>query len=558
MTATRFTTETYELLFNGVACANCLATPDLALAAEGNTGQPLHRQSLIPCHRCKRVWFCNEKCASEAKEHERFCSSIAAVPTKVGKDPSQEKGPKGWVAKCQIVSEATNWRCPCPEIAADAFLYGRHCIVCNRTAVDLKPCRVCLWDWSCPEHHDSAQRPHSLAHTKEMCHEYQVFNALALRKARTMAQQADRAAFLDSSDCALSALDVTSLRGWADFFRWRFGDARASEIDFLASTFDASRPLTVLQHLHKRGLWVQSATLLVHVVGAGSFDLNSQGAMWRLVLQHITPSVRLHLVFVGNELAGWMKPWPLSLDCTLSVDFANMLYEDYQKGRAEIPDLVVAFNAGVHNYKSWKPAINLLMELNVLVLVTCRTDEQSKELEALRSLGAYIQEEGTNPFMSRMPSIRPGRESLLEYDNHSYIVCTGRVTPLQIEAGQVDIARELDAIDVEIDRLRKRRRLLFDLVGGRPNTTSKSQSLGSRLAGIRAESDASIVADPGGPPPQKRTRTIWTLAEEAALRQGHSRFGTAWAQIQASAPILANKTTQQLKDKWHNIHALKK
>ena len=84
-------------------------------------------------------------CAQEASEHKKLCSSIAALPIELGIAHSNVEGPDGWSAIYQsesMLAALCQPRVQCQQVAIDAFVYGRHCVVCNRMGPDLKPCRV--------------------------------------------------------------------------------------------------------------------------------------------------------------------------------------------------------------------------------------------------------------------------------------------------------------------------------------------------------------------------------------------------------------------------------
>eukprot|EP00929_Paragymnodinium_shiwhaense_P070966 TRINITY_DN36050_c0_g1_i1.p1 TRINITY_DN36050_c0_g1~~TRINITY_DN36050_c0_g1_i1.p1 ORF type:complete len:170 (-),score=13.06 TRINITY_DN36050_c0_g1_i1:131-640(-) len=167
--------------------------------------------------------------------------------------------------------------------------------------------------------------------------------------------------------------------------------------------------------------------------------------MWRLVLCYLRPAQRLRLVFVGNEMEDHkslaLEHWPEGN--WWEVKFVQALYQDYRTQACfEVPDLAIAFNAGLHAYDGWAKAIDSLMELCIPVVITIRDSEEDKELAVLRELGANITRPPTlNPFRSLEPNLRTGNDCLFESDNKSYVCFKGpaaakrrRVTATQVTA----------------------------------------------------------------------------------------------------------------------------
>mmetsp|Transcript_93193 Transcript_93193/g.240826 ORF Transcript_93193/g.240826 Transcript_93193/m.240826 type:complete len:497 (+) Transcript_93193:128-1618(+) len=464
--------RTYQLVFPGVACATCFAMPDLASATaslEEEVPTPstkpgadsrLRRLRMTPCSVCKVAMFCSDECARDAgSDHLQWCPELAKLPSpsleieewhsrylpksKKYKLASRKHGPEGFKAKCVATADFID-KLPlhkgtmvnCGEIVCDAYMYGRHCIVCNRVAgVRLLPCRECLSDWSCEDHYENHQRRNKLLrHTRDKCQKFRDFAAVTLRDRRAGLNDADVAS---STTRALGTIDIASWTNWDDFWSWRFGggvDGGFRRADRIAATYDASPPLTLLLQLQRFDL-LQRKSLVIHVLGAGLMDARSDGAMWRLILHHIRPLIRLRLVFIGPQARPLMQPtWPVSAvdEDQWSVRVENMLYQEFMapgNNHCE-PDLAMLFNAGLapEIYKgSWDAAVQLLMDMRTPSVVTIRTEEFEEELGALRSLGAHIVEQvRVNPFRALLPELRPGRATQYEVNSHSYISFRGR------------------------------------------------------------------------------------------------------------------------------------
>lgn len=440
------------LVFHGIACGNCFRMP---VANESICGRRLQHNPLQPCGACRQIRFCNKACHDQAcaiGDHGVFCRVLARIPSRWRKRNISAQGPRGWaeMIKGDGLAALRRFRGMCDiPIASDALKLSRHCAVCNRTPAeaDLRPCRVCFWDWSCDAHSDNRCRPPELQHTAEACLRYRDANALALARLTWKTaysgsddddasdlNRASDASFPPSSGLeALHNLETYSMQGWDDFFQWRFrfalADAAGRRSECIDATFDASRPLTLLRALQNYEM--SKKDVLVHVIGAGTFDMRSGGAMWRLVLHHLRPSIRLRVVFIGPELHNsCLRQWPDTDLCLAS--FVHATYQVFRTQTTfEKPDVAIAFNAGLHHYDDWGPALLVLMDLNIPVVITCRTSEETLEYDKLKSVGAKLSQFPIkNPFSSLVPTLRFGRDSLFEFDNEFYICFKGRAIPL--------------------------------------------------------------------------------------------------------------------------------
>eukprot|EP00927_Polykrikos_kofoidii_P065374 TRINITY_DN6112_c0_g1_i2.p1 TRINITY_DN6112_c0_g1~~TRINITY_DN6112_c0_g1_i2.p1 ORF type:complete len:664 (-),score=80.21 TRINITY_DN6112_c0_g1_i2:733-2724(-) len=437
------------LVFHGIACGNCFKMPK---ANQFIRGERLQQNPLQPCSGCQQIHFCNKACQERACTHgvhREFCSVFKLIPPRWSRVKSSTQGPCGWAFMLEknslAVFNKVLQRYPFAlgrvDLARDALMLSRHCIVCNRTPAEtkLRPCSACLWDWSCDAHSDNDSRPLELRHTAEACKHYRDANAAAYAELSWTTKpascpdldRASHASFLPSSEFAtLQMLESSSLREWDDFFLWRFGsvlpDVGVRRTECIEATFDASRPLTLI--LAIKQLIVSKQDVLVHVIGAGAFDMRSRGEMWRLVLQHLRPVLRLRLVFIGDQLTDGNgdQQWPENDVCTAT--FVQVTYQRFRtQPHFETPDLAIAFNAGLHAYAEWEPALQVLMDLDIPVVITGRTSEETKEFDTLKSVGAKItQRPLRNPFCSLVPKLRFDRKCLFESDNVFYICFQNR------------------------------------------------------------------------------------------------------------------------------------
>jgi len=202
----------------------------------------------------------------------------------------------------------------------------------------------------------------------------------------------------------------------------------------------------------------------------------------------------------------------------------------------------------------------------------------------LKSLGAHVQEENmNNPFMSRVPRLRPGFKSLIEVDNHSYIVFVGcEASAAADEVPRKDVQSEgqplmgtgvteestetsSKAIPMQASECSPKRCLPASssaaasvLCQVQASSSSSAAPFVVKLAPAAAQPTSAAAPNIGsdvsrnGSSAPNKVRKRWTNEEEDRLIEGQGQYGHKWEQIRMNCELQKFAGTQ-IRDKWVNL-----
>nr|XP_012233533.1 PREDICTED: putative protein MSS51 homolog, mitochondrial [Linepithema humile] len=198
-----------------------------------------------------------------------------------------------------------------------------------------------------------------------------------------------------------------------------------------------TRPLTLLYGMQMLDYVPKYKSLVIHVIAASSVELATLEA-WEVLL-HLVPAtvVSVKIIMIGpTVLEGIFALSDICSNCVLQekkllFECHSTLYVDYLNSPAFAkPDLVVGFNAGIHEHEiasfqeTWAPSIGALAKQNYPLILSCYTQSEV-ELEIARIneiLGTKTDciYRGKNPFASLRPH-RDWTENLFYHNNYIII-----------------------------------------------------------------------------------------------------------------------------------------
>ncbi|KAF7974783.1 hypothetical protein HWV62_11265 [Athelia sp. TMB] len=200
-------------------------------------------------------------------------------------------------------------------------------------------------------------------------------------------------------------------------------------------TISLYMPLTILNALHSFKI-VPGPRMVVHVLGA-RMDFEMQyGGMAFEELMHQLPWVQeLVLELIGPAVGTDDSTIPMDCcpKCTRAgrkrtYKVANALYHDYLPRARTIPDLVVAFNSGLHESPdSWKPTVDLIMARKFpAVFTSYNVSEAARDAEQVGRMGARVLWSEKNPWSGEKAHMDYFSEDLFWFENGYWMGFQGK------------------------------------------------------------------------------------------------------------------------------------
>ncbi|TRY63797.1 hypothetical protein TCAL_07284 [Tigriopus californicus] len=190
-----------------------------------------------------------------------------------------------------------------------------------------------------------------------------------------------------------------------------------------------SGPMTLLYGMEKTSVrggktLPDVEELTIHIVGSNVVEMVGI-IRWEYVLHQVPKCSRLHVIFIGPELApeepeGIIEELGACAECQdmgreMNYEIRRSLYKDYCESHDyTLPDLVAVFNCGFHENESnpgqetWKDSLPFLIQhCSVPLIFTsyCQS-EAAKDLESMQKTGKNFDTvlcKEINPFQSYRP-----------------------------------------------------------------------------------------------------------------------------------------------------------
>ncbi|KYQ50287.1 Zinc finger MYND domain-containing protein 17 [Trachymyrmex zeteki] len=307
----------------------------------------------------------------------------------------------------------------------EMFQFPRECTVCHEQDGQLlEDCQSCASVSFCKYHKDSIKHEHTCV-PLELC-----FHSNLL--------------FINGENNTLDlhylqhVCDTDTFRNMNDFINTYGNIQTESEMlyNILAARHSQyiTRPLTLFHAMQILDYVPQRKDLVIHVVAANYIEETTL-MTWEILLHLIKATISLVVIMIGPELKYKSNPLRICDNCMLqkkklSLEFHDVLYENYVRNPLFIkPDLVVGFNAGIHehisNGETWTPSIQMLMKQNCPLILTCymqkELEQEINRINTILDRKVNYLYSGKNPFASLRPFRILGPEQVF-YQNHYLIV----------------------------------------------------------------------------------------------------------------------------------------
>jgi splicing suppressor protein 51 len=430
--------------YTGLCCANCMKTP----------------AKLVQCSGCKRVKYCNKACQVNdwRSNHKHECTVLQTFREQYDSVPGPDLRKKA--ASFTVATNLSVKGGWLPAKLMDKWprhrmflVFPRVCSICLKNEYQTSPsetassncwknCPTCRFGWCCSEEH--WKEYNDTQHTPEICQKY--VRSLAIEHFLWKHAKKYDDTFLNIPESSLTELISPFPKDWSEYFKLRFGHVYDAALTgrlppefFPASTHELSQAVTCLYAMYEHGIehFQDLTTLCIHIVGAGSTYEIFPTCVWEEIT-HCLPNVKtLKTVFVGPEACPDTVPptdnSPLQEiqacpTCTTNGrkrvfalygftyhDFHNKFVvpqgdEPSSSLSCLKPDLVVAFNTGMHEVdaESWKTSLQVIMDTNVPSIFTSyNRSEADQDYALLEGLGAGMLHDAPkrNPFSEIKPEI---------------------------------------------------------------------------------------------------------------------------------------------------------
>lgn len=435
-----------ELSFSGQECLSCCKRPSSK------------ERKLLKCTACRLAYYCDKNCQkTDWKEHHKNECKVLILFRKHFNDLPGP--PENITVKVKYF-----WDILLPAIMVNnkltpkqiksvnkrrfmRFVYStKVCCICykneffqenpnNESPIDWKHCSTCRFGWCCSDEH--WQQYNSSHHTSEVCQKYQ--DAMDMAKFHYQHILKFKETFLSMPQAPLTVPPDSLPATWDEYFLFRDSQRYIEERPYLpkeffpANTNVLSQVLTCLYAMYKSNwsCFLHKEQITIHVAAASSSYEVPPTCVWEEIL-HFLPrlqSVTVH--FIGPEACQSLAPPTRDFatiafepcpDCTAKnrkrrAGMFGYTYHDYAtkylaSKSHSTPDLVVAFNTGMHeeDTESWKQSLQVILDLDVPAFFTSYNAYEARlDYDLLQEEGAKLLQDDIekNPFRDEAWLIEP-------------------------------------------------------------------------------------------------------------------------------------------------------
>lgn len=351
-------------------------------------------ENLKHCKQCKKVQYCSKKHQLEDwPQHKKLCKIIACTNLHITYNVGCDR--KEW-KKYRIVLQSAWHAALYRELRpyeCQMWMFPRVCVVCfsNKNITD---CMDCLSVSYCSTEHEQRSKDLHLPICKSL--------KLCMNVDRYCLKANPHPSFDKEFSKALETIpkDINLLM--RDYFNESVEEKDLDKyVKFILKTEIIAPGATILYALEKtENRESLKSKLVVHVVGASSTEAFLDWSVISEFLLHWLDNVTvIDWILVGLEMLKFpvkdhRKFCQLCTDSskTFSLSAHNKKYHEIVDTIPK-PDLVVAFNSGLHEFKgrkcdTWRESIPSLVKFpNVpLVLTAYTTNEMAKDLKRVTNL----------------------------------------------------------------------------------------------------------------------------------------------------------------------------
>lgn len=378
-----------------------------------------YNEYLKRCAKCKMVAYCSKKHQTEDwPQHKGLCKIIACTNASITYNVGCDK--REW--KQHRIALQTAWSAALERELlpheCQMWMFPRVCAVCF-SKENLTDCRNCLNVSYCSTHHEELSRNAHLLICKSL--------KLCMDVDRYLLKKITYPNFNKNFGKALDLFpkDIQSLM--KNYFNEVANESNLDDhVEFILKTEIIAPGATILYALEKTGIRKSSKNkLVIHLAGASSMEVFLDWQVISEFLFHWLDDVTvLDWIFVGPEMFELpikehqnYSEFCQSCSANSKTFFLNVHNAKYHEVVDIIPkpDLVVAFNSGLHEFEgqdcdSWTESIPSLLKYSdiPLVLTAYTKSEITQDLNRVMHLpGVKLQVvlNELNPFAS-MRSLR--------------------------------------------------------------------------------------------------------------------------------------------------------
>lgn len=316
----------------------------------------------------------------------------------------------------------------------EMFQFPRECGVCHERNGQLEDCRCCASVSFCKNHRDSVT---GIRQHKDTC----VPLELCLRSNLFfISEESEGPPDLHYLRHISEADRFCDMKDFINIYGNTSTDSKMRDVLAASHSQYLTRPLTLFYAMQILDYVPKRSDLVIHIIAASYIEENTMFS-WEALLHLTGDATTLVIIMIGPELkcksnrSDFLR---VCDSCTLrekkvSLEFYDVLYEDYVSCPLFVkPDLVVGFNAGIHEQgltsaaETWAPSVRMLAQQNCPFITTCYTQhelvEEVDRIDTILDRKVNYLYSGKNPFASLRPLRIPGPEQVF-YQNQYLLIC---------------------------------------------------------------------------------------------------------------------------------------
>ncbi|KAL1490613.1 hypothetical protein ABEB36_013275 [Hypothenemus hampei] len=401
-----------------------------------HTCKSISQDTMKLCAHCKTVSYCSKKHqADDWRNHKTICKVMRQEKEDLVWNITNSKELCSYIQK-RLIFWNLNLNRALSKSEFQMLIFPRYCVVCF-SRDKLFACHRCLSTFYCSEKHQQQQLE---LHAK-FCEEFRLSLEFDCRLYDRNECYFDMLSLKNNIDAKLLSIDD----------RWEFvrelvePEVPLKRFQFLCNAERLFSGITILFALEKSRILINriatKTDLTIHLVGSTELEVFLN---WHLILEiwfvWIQNLKCLNVIFIGPELPANYR---FNIDENFLINYEiNMKHYKYLYHEIfdiiPKPDLVVAFNSGVHEHETtsndlWEQSMNLLTQNNIpLMLTAYNLKEINNDLKRIQKLERIKTVYGPcrNPFRNFRPLINwEYSDSEPLYYTNNYLVIVVKEDP---------------------------------------------------------------------------------------------------------------------------------
>lgn len=384
------------------------------------------------CASCRMIAYCSQQHQKQHwPEHKHLCKAVRDVLKNYQKKFCNITSKEDWTKArmnfmLMVILKLTR---PLEMYEEEMFKFPRACLVCHEESSQLlQDCQNCRAVSFCTKHKNSSIH-------KDTCYLLKLCLNLDISAMNVKQESLNL-----NLQCVFNK-KINDFWHMSDFINCINAQSCLEKSDIIAAeqSEHLTRPLTLLYGMQRLDYIPKYKNLVIHVIAANSVELATLEA-WEVLL-HLVPAVVtfVKIIMIGPKvLEGIFVVSNICNNCVsqekkLSIECYSTLYADYLNSPAFAkPDLVIGFNAGIHEHEiaspqeTWALSIRALAKQNYSLILSCYAQNEvdleiARINDILNNKIDYIYC-GKNPFASLRPHRDLDWTEKLFYNNNYIII----------------------------------------------------------------------------------------------------------------------------------------